>query len=72
MNGVAWQTLHNENILQSCQDCCFNGLIPVAITVNTSQARCLEDSVEVVWCILVSYDHKIKMTEPRSEENEEK
>lgn len=53
MNSLAWWTPHNENALQSCQACCFNGLISEAIIVNTSQRRHLEHSGEVAWSTLV-------------------
>lgn len=53
MNSQACWTPHNENALQSCQACCFNGLISEAIIVNTSQRRRLEHSGEVAWSTLV-------------------
>lgn len=53
MNSLAWWTPHNENTLQSCQACCFNGLISEAIIVNTSQQRRLEHSGIVARSTLV-------------------
>lgn len=79
MNSGAWWLPHNENGLQHCQACCFNRLISVAIIVNTSQQRCSEQwrsDLEPICsgCMLahlwrkVSYDQKIRLTEPRSGE----
>lgn len=45
--GNTWSV--SENAQQSCQACCFNGLISEAIIVNTSQWTCLQDSGEVAW-----------------------
>lgn len=49
MNSPAWWTSHNENALQSCQACCFNGLISEAIIVSTSQRWCGVESTVEKW-----------------------
>lgn len=78
MNSQAWWTPHNETAPESCQASCFYELISEAITVNTSQWRHLETqwrsglertrshNIPAHLWGKVSYDQKIKMTEPQS------
>lgn len=77
-SGTRW-TPHNENALQRCRARCFNGLVSAAIIVNTSQQRCSEQwrsgsehirsgrTLAHLWR-KVSYEQKIRLTEPRSEQ----